>query len=69
MDLNLAYLNPSKECALEANYEFPLDKTMLMAKLVADINGRTIEAQVRDKAKAQERYEDAVAAGNTAVLA
>ena len=68
-DLDLVYSNPSPDCALEATYEFHLEKNTLLAKLTAELNGHTVEAQVRDKEKAQERYDDAVAAGNTAVLA
>lgn len=48
-DLDLTYLNPSSDCALEATYEFPLEKNTLLAKLTAELNGKTIEAQVRDK--------------------
>lgn len=68
-DLDLVYSNPSSDCALEATYEFHLEKNTLLAKLTAELNGQTVEAQVRDKVKAQERYDDAVAAGDTALLA
>ena len=54
---------------MEATYEFPLEKNTLLAKLTAELNGNKIEAQIRDKEKAQERYDDAVAAGNTALIA
>ena len=44
VDLDLTYLNPSADCALEATYEFPLEKSTLLAKLVAELDGKTIEA-------------------------
>ena len=69
MDIELRYLNPSKEYTLEASYEFPLEKKTLLSKLVACIGGKTIEAIVRNKEEAKERYDDAIAAGNAAVLA
>lgn len=42
VDLNLEYLNPSAVRAIEATYEFPLEKHMTLAKLEAEIDGRTI---------------------------
>ena len=54
VDLELVYINPSTDCALEATYEFPLDKTILLSKLVAELNGQTVEAQVRSKEVAKE---------------
>ena len=44
VDLELIYLNPSTDTTLEACYEFPLEKNTLMAKLIAEIDGKTIEA-------------------------
>lgn len=46
-----------------------MEKSTLLAKLVAELDGKTIEAQVRDKTQAREKYDDAVAKGNAAVLA
>ena len=69
INLDLTYLNPSQESALEATYEFPLDEKTLLAKLTAELNGMTVEAIVRDKEKAIENYEDAIAGGKTAILA
>ena len=40
-----------------------------MAKLEAEIDDRKVVTQVREKEQAQEKYDDAIAAGNTAVLA
>ena len=44
IDVSLDYLNPYESSALEATYEFPLEKTMLVAKLEAEIDGRKVEA-------------------------
>ena len=69
VDLNLEYKNPSRDGSLELTFELPIEKTIVLSKLVATVNGKTIEAQVRSKEKAIERYDDAMAAGNSAVLA
>ena len=69
VDLDLIYLNPSHDTTLEACYEFPLEKTTLLSKLTAEINGKTIEAEVRSKETAKEKYDDAMASGHAAVLA
>ena len=44
VDLNLTYVNPSKEHPIEAIYEFPMESHMILAKLVAEIDGRKVEA-------------------------
>ena len=54
---------------METSYEFPLDQKTLLSELTAELNGKTIEAQVKDKEKAKEKYEDAIAGGNAALLA
>ena len=41
----------------------------MVAGLVADIGGRQVVAEVKSKEKAEEKYEDAIASGNTAVMA
>ena len=43
IDVCLDYLNPYENSALEATYEFPLKKSMLVANLEAEIDGRTVE--------------------------
>lgn len=44
VDLNLEYKSPSIDNALELTFEIPLEKTTLLSKLVATVNGKTIEA-------------------------
>jgi len=39
VDLDMVYVNPSTDCALEATFEFPLEKTTLLSKLFAELNG------------------------------
>lgn len=69
IDIDLVYVNPSKDHALEATYQFPLQPKTLLASLEAELNGKTIVAKVQDKEKARETYDDAVSAGKATVLA
>ena len=48
---------------------FPLEKTTLLAKFEAVIDDKVVETKVMEKEKAQEKYDDAVASGNAAVIA
>ena len=67
-DVELTYLNTS-DAPLECTYTFPLEKTTLLAKFEAIIDGKVVFTKVTEKEKAKEQYDDAVASGNTAVLA
>ena len=69
LNLELVYKNPSETDTYECSYEFPLSKETVLAKLIAQIDGKTVEAKVKAKEEAKEIYEDAIAAGNAAVLA
>ena len=69
LNVDLVYLNPSEEDTLETTYEFPLEKGTFLSKLVARIDGKTVETRVKAKEEAKERYDDAIAAGNAAVIA
>ncbi len=69
LNLDLVYFNPSETETYECTYEFPLEKKTVLSKLVATIDGKTVEAKVKAKEEAKETYEDAIAAGNAAVLA
>ena len=69
VNIELRYVNPSEEHTLEATYEFPLEKQTILSKLTAMLDGRTVDAKVRSKEEAKEKYDDAVAAGNAAVMA
>ena len=69
VDIELGYKNLDEECPLETTYEFPLDKMTVLSKLHFSVDGKTIEAKVKAKEEAKEKYEDAIAAGNAAVMA
>jgi hypothetical protein len=41
----------------------------LVSKIIAQIDDRVIEAIIQEKESAKEKYDDAIASGNTAVYA
>ena len=41
----------------------------MVSELTATIDGRTVETKIKQKEEAKEIYDDAVASGNTAVMA
>ena len=67
--VELTYYNPSETNPLECTYSFPLDKNTVLAKFEAIIDDRVVKTKIEEKQRAYERYSDAVAGGNTAVLA
>ena len=67
-DIQMTYTNGHNN-PIECTYEFPLEKTTLLSKLVITIGGQTITAKVDKKASAKETYDEAIKAKNTAVLA
>lgn len=48
---------------------FPVEKDHALGKLNIQIGDDIIEGKILNKEKAEEKYEDAVAGGNTAVMA
>jgi len=68
-NVELTYTNPNLENTLECTYMLPIEATTLLAKFEAIIDSKTVETKVMKKEKAQERYDDAVAGGNAAVMA
>ena len=46
-----------------------MDGATLLSKFEAEIDGKRIQTQIKEKNRAREEYEDAVAGGNTAVMA
>lgn len=68
-NIELTYQNLSENNPLECTYVFPLEKTTLLAKFEAVIDDRVVATKVMEKEKAKEKYDDAVAQGNAAVLA
>ena len=61
--LHLTYLNESDN-KIEALLELPNNPDLVISKLKVKVGDTEIRAQVQEKQKARERYEDAVAAGH-----
>lgn len=57
-----------EEVAVEAVYTFPLPKGAVLLALEAVMGGRSVRADVAEKEEAEKRYEDALDAGDSAVL-
>ena len=68
IDIDLVCVNPSKEHALEATYQFPLEPDTRLASLEAELDGKTIMAKIYDRDKARETYDNAVSSGKATVL-
>jgi len=67
LDIQLSYINACTDQPVECTFEFPLEETTVVSKLVAQIDDKTIEAKIKAKEEAKEQYDDAIASGNTAV--
>ena len=68
-NVELSYINPTSDNPFECTYSFPIDKNTVLAKFEAIIDDKVVQTKIMEKEAAQERYEDAVASGNTAVFA
>mmetsp|Transcript_24425 Transcript_24425/g.28740 ORF Transcript_24425/g.28740 Transcript_24425/m.28740 type:complete len:145 (+) Transcript_24425:60-494(+) len=68
-EVELTYLNPSKDSPLECTYSFPIEPNTVLAKLEATINDCVIETKITSKESAAAKYEDAIAGGNAAIHA
>jgi hypothetical protein len=53
---------------VEAQYDFPLDSRACVTQFWAEIDGKTIMGSIKEKEKAKEIYDDAIASGNGAYL-
>lgn len=69
LDVQLSYANLGTESPIECTFEFPLESSTVVSKLVACIDDRVIEAKIKEKEEAKEQYNDAIASGKTAVYA
>ena len=65
----LSYVNPMSENPLECSYTFPVDPYSVMCDFEATIGDRKMVTKIQEKAAALEKYDDAIASGNAAVLA
>ncbi|GAA0942497.1 hypothetical protein GCM10009554_35030 [Kribbella koreensis] len=57
------------EVALEATYIFPLPARAAVTGLRMTADGRTVEAELQERAQARETYDEAIAAGQRASIA
>lgn len=62
-------MNISSESPIECTYSYPIEKDSVVSKLICQIDDKVIEAKVREKEEAKNIYNDAIAAGNSAVFA
>ena len=58
----------NEKTALETTFEFELPKGCAVSSFSADVGDRHLTGRVQEKHKAEERYDDALAAGHSAVL-
>ena len=62
------YINAG-EAPLEVTLKFPTEKEYALGRLTIQIGDDLIEGKILKKEKAEQRYEDAIAGRNTAVMA
>ena len=76
------YINPTAELVepqghelrtkpriVEVSYKFKIPEEVVVSNMTIQIDDKIIEAKVMEKEKAQNKYDDAIAAGNLASLA
>ena len=63
----LLYKNDSEDPA-EIIFRMPVEQSQAVVAMSAVVDGRKIKATIRDKKRAQEMYDDAIASGSTAAL-
>jgi len=68
VSVELGYVN-KEETSIECTFEFPLSEKSAVTKLCAQIGDKLIEANIKEKEEAKEKFDDAIAAGHTAVMA
>ena len=54
--------------SLETEFSFPAEVDSVISKMIIQIEDKTIETKLMAKAKAQEKYEDAIASGHSAAI-
>ena len=70
LDVKLCYMNLSEDNSpIECTFEMPIEQSTTITKLMVQIDDRLVEAKIKAKEEAKETYNDAIAAGNTAVYA
>jgi Ca-activated chloride channel family protein len=69
LDAQLTYVNSGSTNPIECTFEFPIERSAVVSKLIASIDDRTVVAEVKEKQAAKEKYDNAIASGNAAVYA
>ena len=67
IDVVQTYFNDS-ESPLEVTLMFPIEKDYALGKLTIQIGDTIIEGKIMSKDKAEEKYENAMSEGHTAVM-
>lgn len=67
INMTQVYLN-NKDSPIELEFKFPKEEKSLVSRMVITIDDKTIEAKILEKEKAKEKYDDAIASGNSAAL-
>ena len=67
LQASLVYQNDSTD-PVEVLFRMPLERSHAVVGLTALLDGKKIKAQLQDKQKARDKYEDAVSSGKTAAL-
>ena len=61
------YLN-DRTVPIELKFEFPKEEKSLVSSMDITIGDKTIQAKIMEKEKAKEKYDDAIASGNSAAI-
>jgi len=62
--LILILFDAQEEDPIEAVYEFPLDSNAAVCSFIAEIDGKKVVGEVKEKEEAREVYDDAIAEGH-----
>lgn len=66
--MHLKYTNEGSS-PLEVQFQFPSDPEFAVTRMTVKIGSKEIETKIMEKEKAEEKYDDSVASGNTGVRA
>ena len=69
LDLELSYFNSDEKQSLECFYEFQVDPDMVIGRLAAKLGEEEIVTEIKEKEKAEQMYEDALAKGSVPLMA
>ena len=53
LTVDMIYLNPKADNPIEVTYEFPVEKEIVLSKLIVEIEDKTVKTVVIDKQKAE----------------